>query len=188
MADLGGGWEAIWDSSLDGLVQIQTTDVTDDAIFIEKSAEFTQGPENGVFPAIPIVFRQISPDAVANIVIDDEILVNNTAHDWTDFHMDLVDHGDATFDPATAAGWSIAPFTQWSVTPNGQRLDLADGVVADGDVWFPGMASGQLWINVNLTPGLSKIFTLKEQPTPEPATMSLLALGGAVLLFRRRRK
>ncbi|HMQ16011.1 MAG TPA: hypothetical protein PKC49_08565 [Phycisphaerae bacterium] len=195
--DIGGGWRAAWDASLDGYVQIISNGVVGDAVFIQKSAEFTQGPDQfGFFPAIPITFTQIEANAVHNIVIQDEIITNSTGHDWTDFHFDIIDAGDAWFDPVAPAnsggappiGWTIDPFTQAAFSPDLMRLDVWDGVVPNGTQWYPGdgLSNGDLWISV--VPHAEApftVFTLKETPTPEPTTLLTLAMGG--LLLRRRR-
>lgn len=199
VSNLGGGWEALWDSSLDGSVSITSLGVVDDAVFIQKSAEFTQPPVNGIFPAIPIVFRQIDASAVGNIVIENEIITNSTGVAWTDFHMQLINGNDAAFDPAATAnsggpgpiGFTIDPFTQAAFTPDNRGLDLWDGVVSDQTTWTPGngVAGGQLWIDVAVGDGVNQpftLFTLKETPTPEPAALMLLAIGGLALLQRRR--
>lgn len=193
------GWEAIWDSSLDPFVSINTVAVIGNAVFIQKSAEFTQGPDvNGLFPTIPIVFRQTSAGAVSNIVIEDEIITNSTGSPWFDFHMDLLNGNDAFFDPAATAasggpgpiGFSIAPFTTAAFSNNNQRLDIAGGTVPAGGVWFPGSGAlnGQLWINATVAAQAPfTVFTLKETPTiPEPAGLAMLAVGGLVLVRRRR--
>jgi hypothetical protein len=198
--DIGGGWRAEWDGSLDGLVDVISLGVVGNAVFIEKSAEFTQAPVNGVFPAIPIVFRQVDVNAVTNIVIDDEIITNSTGEDWFDFHMVLIDSGNALFDPDATMnsggggpiGWTIEPFTQASFNADLTELEIFGGVVTAGSVWFPGDGgdNGQLWINVN--PGDGEIdpftvFTLKEFPTiPAPSALAVLALGGLCLRRRRR--
>lgn len=193
------GWSATWDSSLDGLVEVHASDCTqlgNGLLFIQKSAEFTQGPVNGIFPSIPVVFMQTGPTNVVNIIMDDEIIVNSTGADWTDFHMDLLDTGDAAFDPAATLasggggpiGWTIAPFNQAQFVLGNTRLDIFDGVVPNGGIWFPGdgATDGQLWIDVNpRATAPFTTFTLKETPTPEPTTLALLALGG--LLLRRKR-
>jgi hypothetical protein len=194
--NIGGGWQANWDDSLDPFVAIVSNGVVGDAVFIQKAAEFTQGPDQqGLFPAIPITFVQKDPNAVSNIVIQDEIITNSTGVDWTDFHMDILDGNDAFFDPAATMnsggpppiGWSIDPFTQAVFSNNNQRLDISGGVVPNGTQWFPGNGAtdGDLWISVN--PQAQQpftVFTLKETPTPEPATVLALAIGG---LFLRRR-
>jgi hypothetical protein len=198
VVNLGSGWQASWDASLDGLVNVETVSAGSDALVIRKSAEFTQAPVNGIFPTIPIVFQQVAWPAAAHIVIDSETVKNSTGVVWTDFHLDLLDHGDAVFDPALTAasagplpiGWNIAPFTQAAFNATRTRLDLSGGVVANGQFWLPGGApnGGQLWTDVVPSQTNFTLFTLKETPTPEPAAMSLLLLGGVCLLARKVRQ
>ncbi|MHC4126655.1 MAG: hypothetical protein ACYTE6_08985 [Planctomycetota bacterium] len=191
--DVHGGWRASWDDSLDGLVDIFSHGVVGDAVFIEKSAEFTAGSVNGVFPSIDIVFTQTSPNAVGSIVIDDEIVINSTGEDWLDFHLELI--GDAvTFDDVSTAssggpgpiGFSVDPFTVAAFSGDLKRLDISGGVVPDGGIWWPGVAGGQLWIDV--APGIVTTFALRETPSvPGPGSLALLALGGLLAIRRRRR-
>jgi len=213
LKDSGGndsGWAAWFDSSLDPFVDVSANlvDTGQDAVFIHLTKEFRQGSENGVFPSIPIVFAQVSPNAVSNIVIDDEIIINSTGQDWTDFHMSLMDHGDARFDADKTAnsggtgpiGFSLGPFTQAQFVPdsggNLTTLNIFSGVVPTGTPWFPGSGAndGQLWISVNTEPG-STIFTLLETPTmtaavplPTSAWMGIALLGGGGILAAVRRR
>jgi hypothetical protein len=199
---IGGGWKAIWDDSLDPFVDIQDHGLVGDAVHIEKSAEFTQGPTNGIFPSIVVVFQQDPAwtGPYANfIVIDDEIIKNSTGEDWTDFHMILMDHGEVFFRPdLTAAsggggpiGFSIDPFTNAQFVDGDTRLDIDGGVVPDGGLWFPGggLSDGQLWIEVSTANagGLPKTFVLKEIPTPEPGTLALCTFGAVFVVGRKRR-
>jgi hypothetical protein len=191
--DLGGGWKAVWDD-LGGLVDVTSNGVLGDAVFIEKSAEFREGPVGGVFPSIVITFTQTESDAVGSIVIDDEIIRNETGVDWTDFHFEVSGGGNVQFDPvATDAsdgpdpiGFSIEPFTQAEFAAGNTELDVWDGVVADQSTWFPGdgATDGQLWIDV--TPEGDTSFDLIETPTPEPMTLVLLAGAGLLGMLRRR--
>jgi MYXO-CTERM domain-containing protein len=195
VVNIGGGWQASWDPSLDPYVSINPVGVSGNAVFIQKSAEFIQGPVNGIFPSIPIVFRAIGTNPVSNIVIDDEIITNSTGAVWTDFHMDLLDHGEVVFDPAATAasggggpiGFSIAPFTQAAFNGSLNRLDIWGGVVNNGDQWFPGdgATDGQLWMHVN-NAAFGSLFVLKETPTPTPGALALI--GVASLLGSRRRR
>jgi hypothetical protein len=209
------GWEAVWDDSFGSgpgaLVSINTLSVDfnaangEGAVFFQKSAEFTQGPVNGIFPSIPIVFRQIAGwtgPTVRNLVIDDEIITNSTGAHWSDFHFDLLDHGEVWFDPARTAasggggpiGFSIDPFTNATfsnfVAPNQpMRLDIFGGPgIASGTQWFPGDGAndGQLWIHVSALTG-STLFVLKETPTPAPGALALLGVGLMLGGGRRRR-
>ncbi len=196
VADLGLGWQASWDASLDGLVDVNASEVNG-VLFIEKSAQFQQGPVNGVFPSIVIQFQQVASPATTSIVIDDEIITNSTGTGWTDFHIGLVDtSGGTVFNPVKtlAAGgtgpihWTIAPFLQAAFSTDLLSLDIWDGVLPNGANWFPGSGAqdGQLWIDLTPNPNNTASFVLVETPTPEPATLSLLALGGLALIRRRR--
>ena len=201
------GWRATWDPSLDGLVQIISpgpgcNNLANGLVFIEKAATFTQGPNiNGVFPTIPITFIQTANTIVNRIIIEDEIITNLTGSPWTDFHMDLIDSGDAFFDVANTAasggggpiGFSISPFTQAAFSNGNTTLDIWGGVVPHGMVWNPGSgaSNGELWIQVNphdlsVQGAVPTVFTLKETPTPEPGSLVLLALGAAAVLRRVR--
>lgn len=198
--DLSGGWRASWPGSLDPYVDIVDVVVVGDIQFIQKAAEFTQGPDQfGLFPAIPITFTQIAPGAASTIVIQDEIITNSTGSDWTDFHMILTDHGEVAFDPAATLasngggpiGFTIDPFQQAAFSADAMRLDIWDGIVPNGTVWNPGsgISDGDLFINIdNIGDGVNTFstFSLKETPTPEPATVVLLCLGGVALMRRQR--
>jgi len=204
--DLGNNWQAEWDDSLDPFVDVTQfgTMPTPDglAIVIHKEAEFTQPSVGGVFPSIPIVFRQTGPSDVEFIVIEDEVITNSTGEDWFDFRMQLVDGNDALFDPtrtmnsggAGPIGWDVSPFTQAEFSDDNRELDIFGGSVADGETWTPGFTApgegGELWIDVNSADSDPfTLFTLKETPTiPSPASIALLALAGLAALPRRSRR
>lgn len=195
------GWAASWDDSLDPYVSITVEDVDifeTGAVYIKKTAEFTQGPVNGVFPSILIQFRQVSVDALSNIVISEEEITNSTGRDWTDFHMFVTGGNDVEFNVAQTAasggggpiGFSVDPFTGATFADANRRLNLDDGTVPAGGVFEPGTAGfgDDLWIRATVreTSPLTTFF-LKERPTPEPATAALLSGGAALLLLRRRK-
>ena len=201
------GWLAIIDSSLDLLVDVNAlaVDLDEGVVFIQKSAEFTLPAVNGVFPTIPITFMQTSANAVQNIVIDDEIILNNTGQPWGGFRMTLFNAfaGKAVYDPAASAtsggpppiGFSVDPFTQAQFVPGipvPTILDISGGTVLDGDFWFPGNGAfdGQLWIRIQ--PNGGNFFTLKETPkaVPLPASawmgFALLGAGAVIGVVRRQ--
>lgn len=194
-------WQAEWDTSLDPFVSINFVAIVGDAIHIQKSAQFTQGPNGqGLYPTIPIVFRQVGASSIMHIVIDDEIITNQTGTTWTDFHMDLLDSGNAAFNPAmtlasnpnsgSPIGFSIAPFTQAAFTPDNLHLDISGGQLLNGQSWFPGdgASDGELWIDVvsNWNGQFGTVFTLKETPTPTPGALALLGLAAFAGRSRRR--
>jgi hypothetical protein len=190
-ATLGtSGWKAVWDSSLDPYVNITVESTTNDAVYIHKTAEFIQGPAaGGLFPTIPIAFQQTGASSISQIVIVDETLTNSTGVGWTDFHWDLLDGGDAWF--IHDAGWSFStsPLDNQQFTPDSHSFSVdgfaTNSAVPSGSVWHPGLAFGQLVINaVSRTAAPYTTFILKETPTPEPASLLLIAIGA--LLLRRR--
>ncbi len=194
------GWQAVFDNSLDPFVSITVVGEGTNAVFIQKSANFTQAPDpTGQIPAINIVFRQVSAGAVPNIVIENEIITNSSGAPWAAYRMLTVDTaGDAAFNPTATLnsggpppiGYAIAPFTTAVFSSNNQILDFGGGIVSPGSQWLPGSPSpggGQLWISVNPKPSEPfTLFSLKEFPiVPEPTSLGLLALIGTALLRRR---
>jgi hypothetical protein len=194
------GWQAEWDASLDGRVEVDFIDVIGNTIFIQKAAEFTDAPVDGMFAFIGITFRQVGASSVDSIVIDDEIISNSTGATWTGFVMKVM-NGTTTFDPAQTAasggggpiGFSIDPFTTATFASENHKLRISGGLLADGETWFPGGSAndGQLWINVTSGSGDDMgVFTLKERPTAEiiPAPSAVLTIAGLLGLARRRRR
>jgi len=189
---LGGGWQA---EVLNGA---QASFVVDPpppgAIAFEISKDFTQGPGvGGVFPSILIQFTQVGTDAntVDRMIITQEAITNLTGSVWTDFHWAVLDMGQAWFNP-TDTNFNTAPFTNQSFSnfldsPTNQKpteFNVDGGVVPDsGFTWFP---SGDLVIDIDLSAPGPVTFNLKEFPTPEPASIALLAMGAVAVLRRRR--
>jgi hypothetical protein len=182
----------------------------DTYVLIEVFKKFRVPPdEQDQFSPINLTFTQTAPDAqtVPNIRIADETITNLTGADWYDFHWILSKFGYASFntdipvytgvpDPpeeVPAGVWDVWPFRQyaWDTSqPNTEKLSVFDGVIPPGGVYHPGIySSGYLEINVDLlTPQEPFSFDLKELPTiPEPATLTLLAVGAAAMIHRRRR-
>jgi hypothetical protein len=190
---LGGGWRADWDPSLDGNVSLVVDSVDAGAVHIQKFAQFTSPPgPGGIFAPIVITFSQIAAGAVPSIVIEDEAVTNQTGVPWQDFHFDVVDSGDAVFDPIASAGFTVAPFSTKIFSNGNMTLDVFGGVVPDGATWFPGTApNGDGALVINLNPHAQApfmVFSFKERPTvPEPASATILVAGAGLLLRRRAR-
>ena len=192
------GWDVIlYDSSH---TEVYTDLVSSSLTYarIEIFKDLYQPPEDGVFPSNIIQFRQRLDDAhTAPIIqITSEAVTNSTGQDWTDYHFAVM--GDAVaFNKTTTDNslFSIEPFTikTWGDAPAGwasnyaRTLDLSGGVVSYGDSFFPGSTLGRLYIEVDLAGDSPVEFTLTQTPTPEPATLGLLAIGGAAVVLRRRR-
>ena len=199
------GWQASWDVSLDPYVSVTVDSETSSAVYIEKAAQFTQAPGPGGFQAISIQFTQISYPAVTQIIINDESLTNQTGVDWTDFHFEVLDGPNAAFNSALTdasaggTGFTTSPLdnqtwgagdTSFTVDGFGLGAGGTDAVVAAGTDWYPGNGAldGELFIDVVPSENAPyTVFTLKERPTPEPATLGLLLIGGLAILRRRSR-
>jgi hypothetical protein len=85
---------------------------------------------------------------------------------------------DQTFDTSLASTYRAAYITANGGTPAGAEAALAASMAA-GTAYFN--------IHTNLFPA-GEIRGFLVQPVPEPASLSLLALGGLGLLFSKRRK
>lgn len=201
----GTGWQATYDSSQDPFVDLAFDGLDDadgdgtmDTIVIQKAAQFFN------LNAIIIQFQQTAASNITHIAIEDESIVNSTGSEWTDFHFEVLDDGDAAFNPGLTAasggplplGWYIAPFETYSFSADLTELDLfdTDGDGVDhGESWFPGNGpgDGRLYIDVYSASGGPEdpftVFTFKETPTiPAPGVLALLGVAGLARSRRRR--
>jgi hypothetical protein len=184
---LGEGWQAtIFDP--DHVAILVADDNPEDGVLnIRKRATFVglDPITNQPVPAL-VTFQQIASDAAtaARIQIVDEALGNSTGLDWDAFRNILAPGANVSFNQALSATYSIAPFTTRTYNGSSSEVVYAGGIVPDGSTWIPGVPDGELVIDANLSAPGPIVFTLKEIPTPEPASLALLALG-SVLLRRR---
>lgn len=191
------GWSVTYDNSV---VDIAAGEVSlaGDYLVIEIWKNFLLPPNQvtGQFPPILIDFIQRLPDAatVGTIRIGTEKIVNATGVDWTDFHWEVLDHSNAWFDVAASTTFGIQPLPQfqsqhWTtrvLDPNAaDALDVFDGLVADGTSYLPGRDGSELVIQTSLGGASPVSFTLKQYPTPEPATIALMGIGLAAVFARR---
>lgn len=184
---LDSGWDAIIDENTTGIL-IDEFDPCCHAIQIEIFKNFTSFTQPNV-----IAFQQRLPDALAawQVRINDETIRNYTGYDWTAYHWEVT--GDAKINRSVTVGsnFSIAPFTSASwgnwVGDYADSLDVSGGIVPDGGIYRPGLTSGLLAIDMDMTTCPTASFSLIQYPIPEPATLCLLASGG-VLLLRRKKK
>jgi hypothetical protein len=191
----GGGWRiSTLDANVANRVTIVQDEGNDGTLVLEIFKDFLQ-PINSTDSTlfINILFEQIDPAALtaSKIVINDESIYNGTGKTWTSFNWFIcsTDHYCPAFNmnetyPAGQAGFSTTPFTNhyWVSTFQPQALLTAGGTLASGDSFNPGY-TGALVID---TYGASMFILTEKAGTPEPVTMSLLAIGGLCIALRRR--
>lgn len=209
------GWRATWDSSFDSAdgtsVTLTVLAETSQAVVLQKVAVFADGPDQyGLIAPVEINFEQISPTAVADIVITSESLTNASGVDWSGFKFIIEDGttntaADTSFDLLRTFGtpppFNVSPFQvvdTGGITDQPQTITLGDGILANGQVWRPGVGpvGGELVIHAAPSQVGTQRFILKEQPIPAavplPAAvwMGLSGLGMAVIAggLKNRRK
>jgi hypothetical protein len=176
---LGQGWEV--EIFQPNMVDVFVDPSSPGTLVIEKIAEF------GSIMEIDLTFTQNLPDAqtASQIVITNAVITNSTGQDWISFTETLTPL--ATFNQALSAGFSIAPFTTRQYSGGDTQVEFSGGTVQSGQVWSPGLASGGLVIDVDLSGSTPAVFTLSELPAiPAPGAMALIALGGLGAARRRR--
>lgn len=189
------GWTAVLADNIHNGIIVDA--VGADYVVIEIAKDFYTSPTNGDFTPNVIQFTQRLADGqtMPKILINDESIWNITGQAWTDYHWWLTG-SVAAFDKAAtdASGFSVEPFTKktWSAAPVGwaatysSELAVTGGTVADGDFFNPGLTSGYLAIQADLSNQQAVSFTLYQAPMPEPATIALLLSGAGLLVGRRR--
>ena len=188
--DLGGGWQATIfnDEQVDLIVDF--VDLDQDILVLQKFANFTQiDPETGLPAALSIAFQQIAPDeeTVSHILLTDMFLFNDTGVNWSSFREILLGTSVA-FDPVASADFSIDPFSQMSFNDDNTEVIFSGGLIANGSIWTPGLDSGALYIDVDLSQDNPVSFILKELPVPAPGALLLLTCSALFTNSRRRRR
>jgi len=133
--------------------------------YFEKDATFRAPAGDGV-NGLEILFQKVDANA-KQLVINDEMLQNQTGVAWSAFQWKLVSGGTAAFTFAAtngpASGFAISPFTTMSFADSGQTLNFNGGTVAAGETWFAGANSAT---GIAIVSGSSSSFALKEIPVP----------------------
>jgi len=129
----------------------------------EKDATFRAPAGDGV-NGLEILFQKVDPNA-KQLVINDEVIQNQTGVDWGAFQWKLASGGTAAFTFAPtggpASGFQISPFTTLSFADASQTLNFGNGTVANGSTWFAGANSST---GIAIVSGSSSSFVLKEIP------------------------
>jgi hypothetical protein len=185
---LGGGWEATISDDQADVLDVVADGVGATALVIEKFAEFNNLSGGNPVP-LTVTFRQVAADAAtrSRIVITDEVLLNSLAQSWVGFTMSLSGGGNTTWNQALTSAASRAPFANLTYSNGGKTANFSGGSIAPGATWFPGLASGGLVIDVDLSSNAPVTFSLTEVPViPTPGAAVLAGMGGVMVLRRRR--
>lgn len=207
-----GGWQAEWSDSLnksDGThVSLTVLGFRDGQwVALQKVAVFADPDGKNGINSIDINFTQISPNAVSKLVIAQENITNASGTFWTGFNFSIsggiagsagLPHFDMDESFYNPTPFNVEPFELTGTTAESgvvRGIELGNGILADGDIWWPGIPKGSLVImaSPNLT-GPKQSFTFIEQPlieepppVPEPASAAMVLAGGFLLLGYRRR-
>lgn len=174
--------------------------VSNDAVTIELDKTFNHRFDGQYYEPVSIQFLKTSADAVSNIVINDEYVINETGTEWFDFHMTLV----SAQAPMAGFNSNYSPdghqledvYYSNNVGYNGLPIELnfedtdGHGVLSGVfgyDVFQPGYDSGKIVIVTNPNMQIGDSFVLREVPTPEPMTVFLLGMGGLAILKKKKR-
>jgi hypothetical protein len=151
--------------------------------YFEKDATF-KSPAGDSIDGLEISFQKVDPNA-KELVINDEVLQNQTGVDWSAFQWKLASGGTAAFTFAAtngpASGFDISPYTNMSFADSNSTINFNGGTVANGSTWFAGANSAT---GIAIVSGSEDSFVLKEIPVaiPLPAAAwtgmsTLLGLG-----------
>jgi hypothetical protein len=190
------GWSALVDQEDLSQIGVHVLGIStqQNAVVLELDKWFSGEKDDfGVFD--PKIIRFIKTDnstSINKIVINDEYVVNRTTETWTDFHFmlspmsDQIPNDIVGFDNSTIpaghkfANVSFDTFLGYQGLP--LTINFDNGTVPVGTSFRPGYKGNPIVI---LTSPACEEFILKELPTPEPATMSLILLGAVAALRRR---
>jgi hypothetical protein len=139
--------------------------------FFEKDATFMAPAGNGI-DGLEIQFTKVDPSA-KQLVINDEIINNQTGVDWNGFQWRLASGSTSggpgfTFSTTNgpADGFAISPFTTMTFAEGNTVLNFAGGTVANGQTWFAGANS---LTGIAIVSGANtSSFALKEIPAGGP--------------------
>ena len=130
--EIDSGWSVTYNAEVVD-IGVDAISLEDDFLLIEISKDFIYPPNpiTGLFPAILLDFTQHLDDAstVSSVRIADESITNQTGAAWTDFHWEVMDHGNAWFDVAASGDFGIQPAPHFST----QQWWLIDGYTDRAD-------------------------------------------------------
>jgi hypothetical protein len=184
---------------------IQLQQATRLVVELDKTFRSRVFDDSGIGQVAAVKFTLVNPDApnfTPVFTIHDEKINNSTGLPWTDFHMQIgwdlnAETPGAWFNPDhifSAPGTAANPFKSvefGTKIVNGQtyndQVNFFNGVMAPSDQYYTFGGDGS-YVQIDTLMAKGQYFILKEYPTiPEPATISILLLGGMFMTNRFRR-
>lgn len=193
------GWSIVTEEQAGGAVNVPLIyGVTEDSVIIEIDKIFNQGFDGLNYEPVSFKIEKTSDQAVSNIIINDEYIVNSTGTEWFDFHMTIV-NGQTPFagfnqnyipDGDLLETVTFANNTGFNNLPVELHFQDADqqGVLSEigNDNFMPGFFGGMIMIVTNPLMQVGDSFTIQETPSvPEPATVLLMSFGALAMLRKK---
>lgn len=171
--DLSGfGWAADYGPGVD--LSLVTVNDHGFAVRLRVTLDFTPGVAGSPVQPLYITFRQLSRTAVSNLIIEDETVLNNTGEPWTSYQFGLLTPTNHfAFDSVANRSFSHEPFATAIYTDGGRNLVLSDGLLPSGPSsrFLPGVTSGALYIDGNLTSRALETVIFAQLPNGTGATL-----------------
>ena len=192
MIPLGSsGWNVSYGDDIDSVTVIEET-ATTIRIGIEKTISAPSGDE---VPRAVIDFMNTSynPSGVSRIIIDHEIVHNDSGMDWYYYGWELTPAGPVDFNQVDS-DWVTPPFPlqTWSLDSVGAHG--GSSYIAHGGTFNPsGPAPGIGGLVIDVVAGGPLVwFRFKQLPgtdnfSPEPTTLMLLGAGFGLTVLKRRK-
>ncbi len=185
----GGATHGSW--TVNSVVETEAITPVDEESDLPRSAIDETATDSGPFD-VQFAIKDYDTPVTGTGAID-KTVHNNSGEDWTSFEM-LLGTGLGDGFAASTAGDGLAFDEPFSLTPPSEITSFfADVLIEEDRLVFsngvlPAGQTAQFTVYVTADSLSGNPFTIRQIAVPEPATMSLLAIGGLAVLRKRRKQ